>query len=1538
MASTSLDSSPCDSEIRQQADTVSPHANLCLSCVETTQPQPIGALKSLARLERAVSGQSWFVACLIWLVLACGAAPADEPPGFQVRTFAMKNARLVTAPGQVVEAGNIVVRAGRIAAIGPDIEIPSDADVIDGQGLTVYAGFVDAGAATLLDDSKPVPIEGRGVDVSKYALAGLRGDNHSGLTPEYAVAEHLKLAANELDKYRQTGFVAVHVLPTGRIASGHGAVVNLASLPPREALLLSTSFATLQLAERRTQEYPATKMGVHAHLRQTFLDAERHAKQGRLFAEGVAGIDRPAADAVLEEFTKIRSGKLRTMFLAGARDDHDRALNFAAEHQLRIAIWGGEEAYRLADRLKKTETDLVLHVDFGDEPKIDPPKPGDDPYPDLPEPKRVREQKLAEWKQRVHGLAELQQAGVRFAVGSRDGKTPADILKAMRQAIANGLDRDAALAALTTQAAVILGLEKDLGIIAVGRPAYFVALTGPFDNEQSKVRYSVINGQRYEYNKDAKPVEPTKPGEPPPLQVAGAWTVEIDSASGPLHGDLELTQTDRTLSGRFHSEQGDGRLSSGTATKDRVEFVVSIGAGDTTIQLKFDTTGWEPPAQPVAIAPPAVATALSPTELRGVLKSPFGAPTKWSARRVDAKPQSVAAVQLSGIETSDAKATEATPSPETPSALRPANVSTDATVAATVIEQPVEFPEDRRARPVLTGGNVLIQHGTVLTATGLTQPRTSILVKNGTIAAIGPNLQPEPGMMIIDATDRYVMPGIIDTHSHIMISNGINEATDSIVCEVRIRDVVNTADPSEYRALAGGVTTARLLHGSANCIGGQDAVVQLKHGTSAAEHLFPGAHSGVKFALGENVKFSRGRFPNTRLGVEATLNRAFLEALDYRRVWMAHEQARQQAGGVADKLLAPRRDLRLEALADILSHQKFIHSHCYRADEILMLLRVAENHGIRVWSLQHVLEGYKVAPEIVKHGASCSTFADWWAYKVEAFDAVPHNAALLHEAGANTVIKSDDWELIRHLYVEAAKTIRYGNMPPDAALQAITLNSARELGLSDRLGSIEVGKQADIAIFSGHPFNAFSRCEQTLIAGESYFTRDKQPSIMSAAAVASTAKPAELKLLPPDRRIARIDLDAAKTAKYAIVGATLHPIDADDIPNGVVVVEAGKITAIGPQLPLPDGLPIVRADGLHLYPGLIDAGTSVGLIEIAMVRATDDLGEIGQFQADLRAGIAVNPDSELIPVARSGGITTTLCLPAGGGNMTSHERAYGAIVPGQVSLIQLAGWTMPDMVLNLEQGLQLLWPGGSNRKSAIEDLKRHFKEARLYDKARSLENQSKSPSQTRSGETKMLVDPRYEAMRPYIRGEKPIFIEADAKQEIVEALRFAEQEQLKIVLCGVTDGWKVADKIKAANIPLIVGPVMRKPMAEYDPFDAPYANAGRLHEAGVKFCFRSDTASNSRNVPFEAAMAVAYGLPEKEALRGVTLSTAEILGVADRMGSLTVGKWANLVITDGSLLQPTTQIKGTLIQGQPFQPENRQTRFYEKYRARLARP
>ncbi|HEY4258659.1 MAG TPA: amidohydrolase family protein, partial [Schlesneria sp.] len=552
------------------------------------------------------------VATLLLMMFAVPSGHANEPatPGFRLDAVLFKNAKVVLAPGQIIEKGHVLVRHGRISGVGTDLPIPPDAEVIDADGLTILPGFIDAGASAFLQDAKPQPVAGRAVEISKYALAGMRQDDRNGLTPEFVAGEHLSARPEDQERYRQAGFVAVHVLPNGRIASGRGTVLNLASLPLRESILVPISFATMQLSERGGGEYPSTNMGVHAHLRQAFLDAERHATQQRLFKANTPNVSRGATDAALDAMNEMRTPAVKTVFVAFSRDDHDRSLNFASEHQLHPVIWGGHDAYRVIDRLKKTETDVIVHVDFGDEPKLEAPKPGDDPYAELADPQRVREHKRNEWKQRVAGLAELQKAGVRFAVSSRDGKGPSDVLKGLRQAIANGLDRDAALAAITTQPAAILGLDQELGTIAVGRPAYFTVMTGAFDNDQSKVRHVVINGYRYEYNKDAKPIAPATPGQPAPLQVGGTWAVEIESADGKVGGELELVQTDRALSGRFKSNQGDGRLSSGKVSAEAVEFVVSIGAGDNIIALKFDGK-------------------LDGAAMQGNLKSPFGAATKW---------------------------------------------------------------------------------------------------------------------------------------------------------------------------------------------------------------------------------------------------------------------------------------------------------------------------------------------------------------------------------------------------------------------------------------------------------------------------------------------------------------------------------------------------------------------------------------------------------------------------------------------------------------------------------------------------------------------------------------------------------------------------------------------------------------------------------------------------------------------------------------------------------------------------------------------
>jgi imidazolonepropionase-like amidohydrolase len=395
-----------------------------------------------------------------------------------------------------------------------------------------------------------------------------------------------------------------------------------------------------------------------------------------------------------------------------------------------------------------------------------------------------------------------------------------------------------------------------------------------------------------------------------------------------------------------------------------------------------------------------------------------------------------------------------------------------------------------------TSGSTLIRNATVLTVTKGTLQNTDLLIRNGKIAQIGQNIS-APGARVIDATGKYILPGIIDPHSH-MMADAINEGSLSVTAMVRISDVLNPTAINIYRALAGGVTTINVLHGSANTIGGQNATVKLKYGRPTEEMLFPGAPPGIKFALGENVtrKNSSGflpqgtqrRYPATRMGQEEILRDAFTRAQDYKRKWDDYKarSARREAN-----LVAPRRDLELEPLVEVLEGKRLVHAHGYRADELLMLLNLADEFGFKVRTLQHVLEGYKIASEIAKHGAGASSFADSWSYKIEAYDAIPYNNAILMRHGVLQTINSDSDERVRRLNIDAAKLMRYGGLSEDEALKTITYNGAAQLGVENRVGSIEVGKDADLAIWNNHPLSVYANVETTFIDGEVFFDRQQ---------------------------------------------------------------------------------------------------------------------------------------------------------------------------------------------------------------------------------------------------------------------------------------------------------------------------------------------------------------------------------------------------------------------------------------------------------------
>ena len=402
----------------------------------------------------------------------------------------------------------------------------------------------------------------------------------------------------------------------------------------------------------------------------------------------------------------------------------------------------------------------------------------------------------------------------------------------------------------------------------------------------------------------------------------------------------------------------------------------------------------------------------------------------------------------------------------------------------------------------------VIKNATILTVTHGRIEHGSILVRDGKIAAVGADVQAPADAKVIDGTGLYVMPGIIDCHTHIAVDGDVNEGSISVSSMVNIKDVLNPYDVDIYHELAGGVVVGNVLHGSANPIGGQTIVIKLKYGAPPDELPFPDAIPGIKFALGENVKHSNfsapgvaPRYPETRMGVEETIRDAFTRAKAYQKKWADYD--RRKAAG-EQNLIPPRRDLQLEPLVEVLEGKRYIHCHSYVSDEILMLMRVAKEFGFKVRTFQHVLEGYKVADEMAANDIGGSTFSDWWAYKMEAYEAIPYNAALMTRRGVIVSVNSDDADEARHLNQEAAKSMKYGGLTENEALRLVTLNPAIQLGIDNHVGSIEVGKDADFTIYNHDPLSVYAVVQKTIIDGKVYF--DRQQDIAQRASLEKERK------------------------------------------------------------------------------------------------------------------------------------------------------------------------------------------------------------------------------------------------------------------------------------------------------------------------------------------------------------------------------------------------------------------------------------------------
>ncbi len=834
-------------------------------------------------------------------LLAAALAEAAAPP------YAITNATVVVAPEKIITHGVIVLRDGKIESLGP--AIPPDARIYDAAGCTVYPGLIDAYTHYGFPAPPPQPPPGSApAPVAAAAPVPVPDDVNSpgrylwpkpaGVNADVLAAARLAIPAQP-DPRRSLGFTAVLTGPRDGNWQGASALVALAGASPAESVLRSPVAMHVSFAPQPAGRYPGSLMGVFAVLRQTLLAAQQ-------YRDKLAG-PRPPYDPVSAALLPVLDGRLPVVFAADGAEPIRRALRFADEFRLQPVIYGGAEAWRVAELLKSRDVPVIVDL------VLEPPGRGTS----FGAGRVLGREEPPNSQARIDAQSNpgrLEKAGVRFAFGTAGVPRPEQIPNQIRIAIERGLSKSAALRAVTSSAAEILGAGRILGTIEPGKVANLTIVQGELFEPKTVVRAVVIDGAFY-----------------PPV-AAGA-------AAGRLF-----------------------------ARADRAE------------------TASQPPIP---------------------------------ARR---------------------------PPPPEPAAK-----------------------------------NVVIRGATLLTVAGGAIENGSIWIQDGKIRQVGKSVSAPPGAKVIDGAGRYVMPGIIDSHAHMMISGGVNESTLSVTAQVRIADVLDPEDVDIYRALAGGVTTLNILHGSANAIGGQNATVKLKWGRPVEEMLFPGAPRGIKFALGENPKRSNfpappgrtPRFPATRMGVENVLREAFTAAREY---------AKQKN---------PPRNLTLETLADVLAGKVLVHAHCYRADEISMLLDLADEFGFKIRSLQHVLEGYKVADKIRRHGAGASTFADNWAYKMEAFDATPYNAALLVKAGVRTAVNSDSDERVRRLYQEAAKAMKYGNLTETQALRLITLDPAWMLGVDQRVGSIEVGKDADLAIFNGHPFSPYARVEMTLIDGQVFFDRQR---------------------------------------------------------------------------------------------------------------------------------------------------------------------------------------------------------------------------------------------------------------------------------------------------------------------------------------------------------------------------------------------------------------------------------------------------------------
>lgn len=927
--------------------------------------------------------------------------------------IALQGAKLHLAPGQTLEKGTLLIEGNRIKAVLTGNDIPAGARVVEMAGLDIYPGFIDP--FTQYGISFEYPTETKSSPV--YEIKRIGGNAANGAVhAEKQWSQYFAPDKEAALSWINNGFTSVQSAKLDGIFRGQGVHVSLADKIANEVVYRAQANHYLSFDKGSSaQDYPSSLMGAMALIRQTFVDAA-------WYNENRSKLSAAVAPGLLE-FNAALQGLGNTQaqyFIFDTPDlnNQQRASALMREFKLKGALLGNGREYARIDEIKAKGYPLILPLSFP-------------AAPDVSQPGTEYQLKLADlrhWERAAGNGQALEQAGIGFALTLHGIEDKKDFWPRLQKAIKAGLSEQAALAALTTQAASIAGISDTAGKLNPGFVADLAIYQGnPFSD--GKLVSVFLQGQE-------KVIIPRDQ-----LAVTGSYTVTINNQPVPFE-----VSYDQGLKFKV-ADKSAPLTGTGMPLTTRVELPGLDGKPRLALDLHA---------------------------LKAVAYTNDGTQTPLTLAKVDTQKASNSLADTSGPEASSYVGKLTSP-----------NVAFGL----------ASLPEQDK---------VHIQGATLWTSEsqGILE-NADIIISKGKILSIGTRLMTPPGYQRIDGTGKHVTAGIVDEHSHIALNGGTNEGTDAVTSEVRIGDVLDPEDVSLYRSLAGGVTTAQLLHGSANPIGGQSQLIKLRWGENAEGLKYQGAPASIKFALGENVKQSNWgdnftiRFPQSRMGVESVMADAFDAAREYQRDIKAFNAL--DKGSQAERV-SPRPNLRLEAVAEVLDKGRDVHIHSYVQSEILMFLRLAETYGFKVKAFTHVLEGYKVAKELAAHGAGASTFSDWWAYKFEVYDAIVQNACLMHQAGVLTSLNSDSFEMQRRLNQEAAKSMMYCDMSAEDAWKMITINPARQLGIEKETGSLKEGKVADLVLWDANPLSVYARTEAVWIDGKRFYDRETDKQMQAAQA------------------------------------------------------------------------------------------------------------------------------------------------------------------------------------------------------------------------------------------------------------------------------------------------------------------------------------------------------------------------------------------------------------------------------------------------------